>query len=121
MLHVMLRWTMITLGCLWVACGSGGDGGDRRDAGVDGDAAAACGRVGAPCAADCADQLRCYESAEGSFCAPDRAHCGGFAGADCEEEAHVCMVLSGDTLGVCLTTEERACVCGRSPGAVDGC
>jgi hypothetical protein len=111
---------------LAAGCGDDDGGGTTTDGGAGDagtDAPAACGAVGSGCSGGggCDDELSCYQGGEGGFCAPERADCGGFAGAECQDESHLCVLLANDTLGACLTAGERDCVCARSPETVQGC
>ena len=107
--------------------GDDDDGGDPGDsAGDDGggpqfDASASCGRVGTACEVgsdECGELLACYDT---GFCAPERATCGGFAGAECQQASHECLYMVDTDVGACVTAEEKECICIRSKEKVDGC
>jgi hypothetical protein len=110
------RYALLLLALLALGCGSDADTGGDGDG--DGDGDGECGELGAPCDQSCPGDLRCYDPA---FCAPDRAECAGFAGAECEDPAHACSIISGSSAGACLTETEKSCVCARNPLALDDC
>jgi|GEM_PF-6452302 len=80
-----------------------------------------CGNVGLACSGDtCGPGLTCFPGVSlpgsPSWCVPARDGCGGFAPAACAT-AQTCLYY-GSEMAICVTTEERACVCATSAAQV---
>jgi hypothetical protein len=82
-----------------------------------------CSGIGRACATDmnCAGGLTCYSGSAGGVCAVPRSICGGVAGAECPDEAALCMVLQGTDFGLCASAPEAACICAEGSGATTSC
>ncbi len=80
------------------------------------DSGASCGLVGTPCpgATDCGGGLSCLSGlcAPGQRCAPPPGGVGCGAGAEC-------LTQTGTQNGICVTPEERACMCAAAASSFD--
>ena len=78
---------------------------------------AACSPIGMRCTTGCPSGFECINDA----CAPVRGDCGGFAGADCQDTSLVCTYPTGSSGGICMRSDEKACVCAISPSSLSDC
>jgi hypothetical protein len=114
----MLRVGMPLLGAFVLgSCGDSNTGKDTVDArSVDADLST-CGTIGRACGAGCPSDLECI----GTVCVPVRGQCGGFAGGPCQNATLACTYPTGDSGGICMTFDEKACTCAIAPGALADC
>lgn len=76
-----------------------------------------CGAIGTPCGASCPADLECV----GDVCVPVRGQCGGFAGAECQDATLTCTFPAGNSGGICMTNEAKACTCAVAPETLSDC
>jgi hypothetical protein len=81
------------------------------------DAATSCGAIGAPCGAGCPNALECVNN----VCVPVLGDCGGFAGAACLNTSLTCTYPVGNSGGICMQQDQKACVCAIAPNALGDC
>lgn len=108
----MIRRTIQAL-LLLVLAGSSACG---NDASTTDAATSTCGSVGSACGAGCPSDLECVDNT----CVRVRGECGGFAGDECPETL-TCTYPTGNSGGLCMTPEEKTCVCTRAPGTLGDC
>jgi len=105
-----------------IACsGSSTNVDNDTDAGKDGGDGdgGSCGHLGDSCTSSCADGLTCEGNDPQKFCGPERG-CGGIVDTGCPDPAQHCVLL-GTERGICLTDEEKACVCDKTPKSFVDC
>jgi hypothetical protein len=105
---------MLLLGI--TACGDGTRSSDATTSMPDVNIAA-CGAIGTPCGTGCPSALECI----GNACAPVRGDCGGFAGAQCQDTSLTCTYPTGNSAGICMRADEKACLCAIAPGVLGDC
>lgn len=97
---------------------AGSDAGGRADGGsMTSDASMCPAELGRDCDARptrCGDQQICDLAGGTAICIPITNDCLGDGGCDATQ---TCLGRVGDQPGICVTSEERACICG-SPEAV---
>lgn len=79
---------------------------------------AACGAIGMTCTTSCPTGLECISS---NVCAPVHGSCGGFAGAMCQDTSLECVYPRGNSAGVCMNDNDKACLCAIAPSSIGGC
>ena len=113
-----LEGTRQALLCLALLIGCGESTPPRSDGTTAPDVnIGACGTIGRACGAGCANGLECVSN----VCVPKRGDCGGFAGAPCQDATLVCTYPTGSSAGLCMSKDEKDCVCAIAPSALGDC
>jgi hypothetical protein len=113
MRRARLGWLVI----LVMACGDDDGGSGPADApGKPADVDhGPCGAIGTACDLACPGDLECVDN----VCMQMRGDCGGFAGDPCQDSSLTCAYPSGNSAGICMRADEKACVCAIAPDALD--
>lgn len=110
-------WTIAL--CLLAAAGCGDDAAPSRDGGTSSPDVniSVCGAIGTSCSDECPSGLTCINDA----CMPVRGDCGGIVGTACFDPAWICTYPAGNSGGICMEPDEKACACATAPNALGDC